>query len=135
MALASTFALARAAPGPAVEALLAATYLDLGLESAERLGAQIAEHGLVQRETHTLDPKSELQNAYQARGERAPSYEVLSQDGPAHETVFEVVVRARGQEIGRGLGRSKKMAERNAALSALATDAESKVDEGEGKAV
>jgi ribonuclease III len=105
----------------AVEALLAAAYLDAGLATAERIGARILEHALSgPRQGAALDPKSELQNSVQARGARAPTYEVLGQEGPAHETMFEVVVRVEGQEIGRGTGRSKKAAERNAALAALA---------------
>lgn len=104
----------------AVEALLAAAYLDAGLEAAERVGARIVLHALSQaRPGAALDPKSELQNSVQARGARAPTYEVLGQEGPAHETLFEVVVRVSGQEIGRGTGRSKKAAERSAALAAL----------------
>jgi ribonuclease III len=105
----------------AVEALLAATYLDSGLRAAEEAANAIVEHALAQPEHRSLDPKSELQNSVQALGGRAPTYEVLRQDGPAHESVFEVVVRVAGREVGRGLGRSKKAAERNAALAALAS--------------
>lgn len=117
----------------AVEALLAATFLDSGLEAAERAGCAIVDYALAQPETRALDPKSELQNCVQARGGRAPTYEVLRQEGPAHETIFEVVVRIGGREVARGLGRSKKAAERNAALAALADEGFLVTDPPEGK--
>lgn len=104
----------------AVEALLAATFLDHGLAAAERVGMRIVEFALDHPEARfELDPKSELQIRAQSRGARAPTYEVLSQVGPQHESTFEVSVVVDGKEVGRGTGRSKKAAERSAALNAL----------------
>lgn len=107
----------------AVEALLAATFLDQGLAAAESVGLRIVDFALEHPDARfEHDPKSELQMRAQARGKKAPTYEVLSQVGPQHDCVFEVSVRLDGQEVGRGTGRSKKAAERSAALDALARE-------------
>jgi ribonuclease III len=104
----------------ALEALLAATYLDHGLTAAEKACEKIVDHGIaLAGGSAALDPKSELQRQVQAKGLRAPTYDVLRQEGPAHETIFEVVVLVEGREVGRGTGRSKKTAERAAAQNAL----------------
>lgn len=106
----------------AVEALLAATYLDSGWAAALQAGGRIVEFGLSRISTpSSADPKSELQKQVQAQGQKAPTYELLRQSGPAHEMLFEVSVRVGGRELGRGTGRSKKIAERAAASAALLT--------------
>lgn len=105
----------------AVEALLAATYLDHGLERASRACALVVEFGLaLAPQRAALDPKSELQTKIQALGLRAPLYEEVLREGPAHDMTFEVVVRVAERVVGRGRGRNKRSAEQEAARDALA---------------
>jgi ribonuclease-3 len=104
----------------AVEALVAAVYLDHGLDAARRACATVVEGSLVTlAQGAARDPKSELQERVQRRGAAAPTYEVLDSGGPAHERWFEVGVRVDGSVLGRGCGRSKRLAERAAAHEAL----------------
>ncbi|HSC90002.1 MAG TPA: ribonuclease III, partial [Polyangiaceae bacterium] len=104
----------------AVEALLAATYLDHGLEAARVACQTIVEFGLAQAPRRAaLDPKSELQARVQALGYRPPVYEEVLREGPAHDMTFEFLVRVGDEERGRGRGRSKRSAEQEAARDAL----------------
>jgi ribonuclease III len=105
----------------AVEALVAATFLDAGLDAARRACLSIIEPQLeALRGGPVRDPKSELQERIQAQGGETPRYEVVDSGGPAHERWFSVSVRVGSQELARGRGRSKRSAEFAAAATALA---------------
>lgn len=106
----------------AVEALIAAVFLERGLEAARSLCAAIAEPAL-QAIGPELDPKSELQERLQARSGVAPSYELVETGGPAHDRWFRVEVSHQGRLLGEGRGKSKRAAERAAAAVALAQGA------------
>lgn len=104
----------------AVEALIAATYLDGGLEAARATCQRILRHiedGLAVG--HHGDSKSELQEAVQARGLEAPVYQLVERGGPAHEPWFDVSVSVAGQALAHARGRNKRGAEREAARLAL----------------
>jgi len=103
----------------AVEALIAASYLETGIEAARTVCLRILEFGLSAAEVGASDPKSELQEQVQARGLKAPIYSVVGSSGPAHEVEFEVEVSVDGSALARASGRSKRVAERNAAERAL----------------
>jgi ribonuclease-3 len=104
----------------AVEALIAAAYLDGGLHVARQACAGIVEAGLCSLEVAgARDPKSELQERLQAKGGEPPVYEVVESGGPAHDRWFAVRVRVMGHDVAEGRGRSKRMAERAAAVAAL----------------
>ena len=104
----------------AVEALIAAAYLDLGLDAARRACEQItADELAVLERDGTRDPKSELQERLQSVGGDAPTYELLETGGPAHQRWFRVGVLHGGQKLAEGSGRSKRAAERAAASEAL----------------
>jgi ribonuclease-3 len=104
----------------AVEALIAAAYLDVGLAAARRACEYIVDFGLArQSEAGARDPKSELQEQVQARGNAPPTYRVVQSGGPAHARWFEVEVLSGGAAIGKGRGRSKRLAEQAAAVQAL----------------
>jgi len=104
----------------AVEALLAASYLEAGLEAARKLSSAIVRHGLAAVSPLALrDAKSELQERLQALGEAAPWYDLLETSGPAHERRFRVRVSGAGQWLAEGDGRSKRAAEQAAAAAAL----------------
>ncbi|HET9955580.1 MAG TPA: ribonuclease III [Polyangiaceae bacterium] len=105
----------------AVEALIAACFLDSGLGGARAVCEGIVESRLEAFErVGARDPKSELQERLQARGEPPPVYDLVESGGPAHERWFRVRVRVGEQVVGEGVGRSKRAAERTAAEAALA---------------
>ena len=103
----------------AMEAVLAAVYLDGGFEAAS---------GVVRALWPTeqevplpvTDNKTALQELLQAQGEPSPEYHTIAEEGPAHLRVFTVAVYTQGREAGRGTGNSKKKAEQAAAGMALA---------------
>ncbi|MDN2567148.1 ribonuclease III [Aquibium sp. A9E412] len=103
----------------AMEALIAALYLDGGLEAARRFvlarwTARSRAAGAARR-----DPKTALQEwAHQAAGS-APAYAVEAREGPDHDPLFTVSVRVGGFPPGRGTGRSKREAEQAAATQVL----------------
>ena len=106
----------------AVEALIAAAFLDAGLDAARRACTQIVEQeleALSASASGARDPKSELQERVQARGVEAPTYHVVDSGGPAHARWFAVSVRVGDRALAEGRGRSKREAERAAAIAAL----------------
>ena len=102
----------------AMEAILAAAYLDGGLAAArgimERCWPRPEE---VQRPTQ--DSKGALQELLQRGGGEPPEYRITGQRGPAHNPRFEAAVYVHGREVARGEGHTKKHAEQEAAASAL----------------
>lgn len=100
----------------AFEAVLAAVYLDGGLEAARavvtRLIGDCSEKG-------ENDGKSALQEYLQAKGKIAPVYQTIAEEGPPHDRRFTVAVVIDGKEISQGTGTSKKRAEQAAATAAL----------------
>jgi ribonuclease III len=107
----------------AVEALIAAAFLDAGLDAARRVCARIVAQeldALSASASGARDPKSELQERVQARGAEPPTYHVVDSGGPAHARWFTVSVRVGDRALAEGRGRSKREAERAAAIAALA---------------
>jgi ribonuclease III len=104
----------------AVEACIAAAFLDGGLDAARAACARIVSPMLEQLGPGDgRDPKSELQEYAQSIGLGLPAYEVCDSGGPAHDRWFEVRVGLAGQWLAKGRGRSKRMAERAAAEELL----------------
>ncbi|APS00967.1 ribonuclease III [Pajaroellobacter abortibovis] len=104
-----------------VEALVAAVYDAGGLEGARAFVHEIiAEHMQDPTRLVLLDPKSALQEKVQAHGLPAPTYTTVATRGPQHDRLFIVEVKIGDVAYGRGEGRSKKIAERAAALAAAA---------------
>jgi ribonuclease III len=101
------------------EALVAALYLDGGIEVARRWVLETV-GPLITHETAESpeSPKSALQELTQARGD-APRYHVVGQEGPPHDRVFTATVEVAGKRLGQGSGHSKKEAEAQAAQVAL----------------
>lgn len=105
----------------AFEAVVGAIFLDGGLDAAEKFildqfGAALQKSGVIP----TLEnPKGDLQEFLQARSSEAPEYRVVSATGPDHDRMFECTVHHGGRELARGWGKSKKIAESEAALAAL----------------
>ncbi len=102
----------------AMEAVLAAVYLDGGMEAARNVVERCwPGEGEVSRPMQ--DSKGQLQEILQKNGGETPSYEITGMSGPPHDPLFEAAVYRGGTEIGRGSGRTKKQAEQAAALDAL----------------
>lgn len=107
------------------EALIAAIYLDGGVEAARafivaRFGPLILSAGdQADDASFTEDWKSALQEWMQAQGRGLPNYRLASAEGPDHRKRFDVEVLVQGVPSGRAEGRSKKEAEQQAAKAAL----------------
>ena len=101
------------------EALVGAIYIDGGLAKATDFVMREWTDLLDRQLEPPQDPVTTLQIWTQARGLGLPIYEVISQDGPSHDPIFEVAVSIDGTEHMLGKGRSKKMATRAAAQSTL----------------
>jgi ribonuclease-3 len=104
----------------AMEALIAALYLDGGLAIAEQF---VRRHWTTMMEAMAAPPqdaKTELQEWAQGAGRPLPRYTTIAEQGPAHDPVFEVEVRVDDQPTVAGKGRSKRAAEQAAAGALLA---------------
>jgi len=105
----------------ALEAVIASIYLDGGFQCARRFVLKILSDKIQQlaQDEIKYDYKSALQKRWQANKGQTPTYSVIAASGPAHEKIFEVEVTLSGMPCGRGIGRSKKEAEQQAAKVAL----------------
>jgi ribonuclease-3 len=106
----------------AYEALIAAVYLDGGLEAARGFVRRSLVEGAISVEAERLghtDHKSALQEFLQSRGMTPGVYHVISESGPDHQKTFRVEVRIPGQVTAAGCGKTKKEAEQSAAIAAL----------------
>ncbi len=101
-----------------LEAIIAAIFLDRGLKVARNFILRATSQGL--NKGAEADYKSRLQELLQARHQPKPTYRVIAVAGPDHDRTFTVEVRVKDNVLGKGSGRSKKVAETEAARSALA---------------
>ena len=105
-----------------MEAVIAALYLDQGLETAKRfvlsfIPAQVEK--MLENKLSYKDYKTELQEYLQKRRGKVPRYMIVSQTGPDHDQTFSVNVKLGTKVFGPGTGRNKKAAEQAAARIAL----------------
>ena len=105
----------------AFEAVIAAVFLDRGSTAARdfilrSLDTDMQE--VITQRTET-DYKSQLQEIIQAKEQRTPTYHVVETRGPDHDKRFIVEVRLGNTVLGRGMGKSKKTAETEAARSTI----------------
>lgn len=105
----------------AFEALLGAMFLDGGMEPTRTFFVKLATKEISECLSKPTDtnPKGILQEILQSLSQEAPIYEILSQIGPEHSRKFRACVMWHGEEMGRGSGGSKKIAEISAAKAAL----------------
>jgi ribonuclease-3 len=103
------------------EAIVAAIYLDKGLDTARAfiLGAAAPELEARLSVDALKAPKSRLQEHAFAVTGHAPAYRIVSSEGPDHDRHFVVEVAIDGDVMGRGEGRSRREAETHAAEAAL----------------
>lgn len=100
------------------EAVVAALYLDAGIEEARRFVLGSLSDRLSAHPVDDDHPKSALQELLQSRGQ-APVYRTVAEEGPPHDRRFTVEVSVDGSVLGSGAGGSKKEAEMRAADDAL----------------
>jgi ribonuclease-3 len=103
----------------AVEAILAAIYLDGGLKPAAGFISKHITPLAVSMDVVTTDHKTLLQEVVQEKAGRTLSYCTTNESGPDHQKEFTVEVSLNGTILGSGKGRSKKEAEQSAARAAL----------------
>ena len=105
--------------GDAMEAVIAAVYLDAGFEIAKALVLRLWGGRIATVEQDARDAKTALQEWAQARGMSPPRYDTLGREGPDHAPVFRIAVRlANGMEAEATAG-SKRQAEQAAAKTLL----------------
>ncbi|WP_159560736.1 ribonuclease III [Streptococcus halichoeri] len=107
--------------GDLFEAFLGALLLDQGVEQVRQFLEQVmipqVEKGNYER---VKDYKTSLQELLQAHGDVTIDYQVIAEEGPAHAKAFTVEVLVNQEPLSQGQGRSKKLAEQDAAKIALA---------------
>ncbi len=103
----------------AMEAVIAAIYLDGGFEVAERTVLSLWKDYLKFDLEEAKDPKNELQKLMLSQGRSLPSYELLDSSGPPHEPEFTIAVSLPSGEQATSVGKTKKEAERKAASKLL----------------
>jgi ribonuclease-3 len=105
----------------AFEALLAAIYLDGGLEAAKAFALPFLERGAEEIAEHTrsYDYKTTLQEIAQQNPGELIQYQLIRASGPDHAKTFEVHCFLNSNLLGKGIGKSKKEAEQMAAKEAL----------------
>jgi len=105
----------------AYEAIIGAVYLDGGFAAARDLiGRHFHAELCMDTRDSPIDHKSRLQEITQRLFRETPAYGLVEASGPDHDRAFVVELRVAGQLYGRGEGKSKKEAEQQAALQALA---------------
>ena len=106
--------------GDLFEAFLGALLLDKGVDAVSTFINQVMIPKVEQGEYERIkDYKTSLQELLQAQGDIDIDYQVTSESGPAHAKVFEVTVYVNGESMSQGVGKSKKLAEQDAAKNAL----------------
>ena len=101
-----------------MEAVLAALYLELGLDAISGAIVEVFEPRIVEALTEDVDNKTALQEELAKRGQRV-EYVTLGTDGPPHDRTFRCAALVDGVQVGAGAGRTKKDAEQRAAHEAL----------------
>ena len=102
----------------AMEAVIGAIYLDGGLANAKEFIHRFILNDIEHKQLF-YDSKTILQEMVQAKYKETLTYELVKEEGPDHNKSFEVCVKIGDEEIGRGLGRTKKAAEQVAAYHGI----------------
>jgi ribonuclease-3 len=106
--------------GDALEAVIAAVYLDAGFETARAMVLRLWGRRIADAAGQGRDPKSALQEWAQARGLPPPSYTETDRSGPDHQPIFTVEARLQTGEAELGQASGKRQAEQAAARALLA---------------
>ena len=103
----------------AVESVIAACYLDGGMDAAICFIRNFILCDVPAERLHNTDYKTALQELVQQKKDQHLSYALVGETGPDHDKQFSVEVNLNGKVIGSGVGRSKKRAEQDAAQAAI----------------
>lgn len=105
----------------ALEAVIGAIYIDQGLKTTEKIIGKWILKPRFSDDTATVDKnyKGQLLEMAHARKLPEPSYKIINLEGPEHQKKFTVEVSINGQNLGTGIGNSKKAAEQEASKNAL----------------
>lgn len=105
--------------GDAMEAVIAAVYVDAGFEAAKSLILRLWGDRVTRVEADARDAKTSLQEWAQARGLQPPKYEMVARSGPDHAPVFTIAARLENGEAAEATAGSKRLAEQAAAKALL----------------
>lgn len=103
----------------AVEAILAAVYLDGGIGQVRKLINTLILEQESEKTAATRDFKTALQEMVQRESGKTLSYRLIAESGPDHAKLFTMEVQLNGETLGEGQGKSKKEAEQAAAKAAV----------------
>ena len=105
----------------AFEAIMGAIYLESGLETVNAIAIDLIEknHKEISLDSLFSDYKTLLQELTQSLFGITPEYEVVASRGPDHQKEFEIAVRIQDKEYARAIGKSKKIAQQEAAKIAI----------------
>ena len=103
----------------AMESVIAACFLDGGLDAALHVVQQFILVEVPVTKLHNADYKTQLQELVQQKKNQILSYSLVGQSGPDHDKKFDVEVMLNGNVVGSGSGSSKKRAEQDAARAAI----------------
>ena len=103
----------------AVESIIAACFLDGGMEAARSFIRRFVLSDVPDKTLHNIDYKTALQELVQQKKHQTLSYILIGESGPDHSKQFHVEVRLNDTKVGEGSGTSKKRAEQAAAHSAI----------------
>ncbi|WP_367369406.1 ribonuclease III [Pediococcus ethanolidurans] len=102
------------------ESFVGAVYLDQGRQTVEKFVQQVIFPKLdTEAFDHVIDHKTNLQEILQRNGDVLIHYDLLNEAGPDNDLDFKVAVFADDRQLGSGVGKSKKLAEQDAAKNAL----------------
>lgn len=104
-----------------VEALIAAVYVDGGIEEAIKTVHKLMDYTIEKgcKELSTSDHKTQLQERCQKGGEGTPYYRIIKEEGPDHDKTFTAAVYVGERQLATGVGKTKKEAENAAAAEAV----------------
>ena len=105
--------------GDAMEAVIAAVYLDAGLEAARAMVLRLWGDRLRQAPADARDAKTALQEWAQARKMGPPRYQEVARSGPDHAPVFRIEARLEDGQVAEASAGSKRQAEQAAAQALL----------------
>jgi ribonuclease-3 len=104
----------------AMESVIAACFLDGGMEAAEGIVKRFILTEVPVKKMHNADYKTALQELVQQKKNQVLAYSLIGESGPDHDKQFVVEVSLNGKPVGQGTGTSKKRAEQMAAQAAIA---------------
>lgn len=102
-----------------VESLIGAIYIDGGYEIAQEVVLKLWGDNIKTLEDAPQDPKTELQEWVQARGQALPKYDIIDKSGPDHAPEFHIQVSVEGEDPVISKGSSRRQAEKTAARKLL----------------